>query len=512
MGYPPIHRCRARGRRPPGPAPGSTPTVCLASGLAVPGRPPSDFPQALPSAEPTLYSSYSGRTRPNAVPDLRSRQGRPRERRQRPGPIEPPGLARAAAVDGRHRQLQRLARRASGSSRRWPRRPRSASGRCEVVVVDNASAGPIPAELPRPPPRGPPRLPGATTAGSPPGSTPAGGASKAPGCSCSTPTWSSPDGLLGQVARPDRATSRRDPAGPPGIVGFGLRNPDGTRQPSVGAFPSLARTVWEQLIPRSRRKYQAGWRTRPGPGRLGHRAPACWSTPRLLRRAGGMDEDFFLYYEEVALCRAARRPGLAGRVRPERRGRPPTSLAESGRSRPRCGSSPGTASCSISASTCPAGSSWGSRGSSRPRRCSGGLVRGPGTGRGRTSLADDRRGGAAASGRGRSCGDARCWRWPEAGDGDAARAPRDAAGASPTRSVSARKREGRARIGALATAKGRTRVSLMQHAACDRPADGRRRRACSAGWPVTPRSSFADGLRYIQQAERDRRGAPGPTA
>ena len=31
----------------------------------------------------------------------------------------------------------------------------------------------------------------------------------------------------------------------PGVVGFGLRNPDGSRQPSVGAFPDLFRTAWE---------------------------------------------------------------------------------------------------------------------------------------------------------------------------------------------------------------------------------------------------------------------------
>jgi GT2 family glycosyltransferase len=93
-----------------------------------------------------------------------------------------------------------------------------------------------------------------------------------------------------------------------GIVGFGLRNPDGSRQPSVGAFPHLARTVWEQLIPRSRRKYQAGWRVRPG--RVPWVTGACvLLSARMLDTLGGMDEDFFLYYEEVALCRAATQRG-----------------------------------------------------------------------------------------------------------------------------------------------------------------------------------------------------------
>ena len=52
--------------------------------------------------------------------------------------------------------------------------------------------------------------------------------------------------------------------GPPGIVGFGLRNPDGSPQGSVGVFPTLARSIREQFIPRSRRKYQPGWRIRSG--------------------------------------------------------------------------------------------------------------------------------------------------------------------------------------------------------------------------------------------------------
>jgi len=102
--------------------------------------------------------------------------------------------------------------------------------------------------------------------------------------------------------------AQASPQAAPGIVGFGLRNPDGSRQPSVGAFPSLPRTLWEQLIPRSRRKYQADWRTRPGP--VPWVTGACMLVnTRLLETLGGMDEDFFLYYEEVALCRSARRQG-----------------------------------------------------------------------------------------------------------------------------------------------------------------------------------------------------------
>ena len=57
-----IHRSIGVGFRDvarPGPRP-ARPRRISPSGLAILGRPPSDFPQALPSAGPTLYSSYSG--------------------------------------------------------------------------------------------------------------------------------------------------------------------------------------------------------------------------------------------------------------------------------------------------------------------------------------------------------------------------------------------------------------------------------------------------------------------
>jgi len=114
-------------------------------------------------------------------------------------------------------------------------------------------------------------------------------------------------GFLGQVfAR--LASHENDPDGPPGIVGFSLRNPDGSPQGSVGAFPNLARTIWEQFIPRSRRKYQAGWRIHSGP--VDWVTGACMLVnPDMIAAVGGMDEDFFLYYEEVAFSRAAQNLG-----------------------------------------------------------------------------------------------------------------------------------------------------------------------------------------------------------
>jgi len=98
------------------------------------------------------------------------------------------------------------------------------------------------------------------------------------------------------------------PGGPPGVVGFGLRNSDGSPQGSVGVFPSLARTVREQFLPRSRRKYQSDGRLRPGP--VDWVTGACMLVnTRMMTELGGFDEDFFLYHEEVALCRTARDRG-----------------------------------------------------------------------------------------------------------------------------------------------------------------------------------------------------------
>ena len=115
------------------------------------------------------------------------------------------------------------------------------------------------------------------------------------------------ENLLGRIVQQvkDFEANRADA---PGIVGYALRNSDGSRQHSVGVFPSLLRAVWEQFLPRSRRKYQTAWKTRPGS--VDWVTGACMLVnARMLEALGGLDEDFFLYYEEVALCRAASRMG-----------------------------------------------------------------------------------------------------------------------------------------------------------------------------------------------------------
>ncbi|MBX6313099.1 MAG: glycosyltransferase family 2 protein [Isosphaeraceae bacterium] len=180
--------------------------------------------------------------------------------------------------------------------------PEVQDGRCEVLVVDNASDGPVPPEFAQ-------GWPGVRLLCRPDNGGFAAGVNA--GWRATTAPWllllnpdvvAGPDFLSRVLARLERLEHR--PEGPPAVVGFGLRNADGTRQASVGAEPSLWRSLREPFIPRSRRKYQPGWRTRPGP--VPWVTGACALVDgRLLEALGGMDEDFFLYYEEVALCRSA---------------------------------------------------------------------------------------------------------------------------------------------------------------------------------------------------------------
>ncbi len=93
-----------------------------------------------------------------------------------------------------------------------------------------------------------------------------------------------------------------------GIVGFHLRNSDGSQQLSTGPFPTLRTTLLRLALPRSRRKYNVL--------RANERCPVPWVTGccLLVRRScleelGGLDEEYFLYYEDVDLCLRARARG-----------------------------------------------------------------------------------------------------------------------------------------------------------------------------------------------------------
>ncbi len=279
---PPIHRCRASGAVAPGPAPGSPPTVS-AGGRAILG-PPSRISLKLFHRPDRRFIPVI----PVNLADRRARSSRWKVARVNPShqPSLDPRPSREPLLTVVIVNYNSWPDVAPAGRRRWPATPEVAAGDCEVVVVDNASDGPVPTELARPRPGRPAGRPArerrlrrrrqrrlAGRAGS-----------LAPGAQ---PGRRGP----GRAARPGRRPGRavRGRAGPaaPGVVGFGLRNPDGSRQPSVGAFPNLARTVWEQLIPRSRRKYQAGWRIRPGPGRLGHGGLHAGQRPAARRRWAG---------------------------------------------------------------------------------------------------------------------------------------------------------------------------------------------------------------------------------
>jgi N-acetylglucosaminyl-diphospho-decaprenol L-rhamnosyltransferase len=93
-----------------------------------------------------------------------------------------------------------------------------------------------------------------------------------------------------------------------GIVGFQLRNTDGTRQLSSGPFPTLLQTLLRLVLPRDRRKYDYVLTARR------RRVPWVTGCCLLMRRScldelGGLDRDFFLYYEDVDFCHRASRRG-----------------------------------------------------------------------------------------------------------------------------------------------------------------------------------------------------------
>lgn len=114
-------------------------------------------------------------------------------------------------------------------------------------------------------------------------------------------------GFLSGVLRVVNQLASEDPQA--GIIGFGLRNPDGTGQLSSGPFPTFPGTLAGLTLPRHRRKFAAA----PD---LTQRCRVSWVTGccLLVRRdclkdLGGLNEDYFLYYEDVDLCRRARARG-----------------------------------------------------------------------------------------------------------------------------------------------------------------------------------------------------------
>jgi GT2 family glycosyltransferase len=112
------------------------------------------------------------------------------------------------------------------------------------------------------------------------------------------------EGLDGLLAFADAAYARERA----GIVGVRLLNADGSLQFSKGCFPTLSRTLADAFRPRERRKYAfGGYET---PGETDWVTGACFLVRReLLDDVGPLDENFFLYYEDVDLCWRAREKG-----------------------------------------------------------------------------------------------------------------------------------------------------------------------------------------------------------
>ena len=99
-----------------------------------------------------------------------------------------------------------------------------------------------------------------------------------------------------------RAPLRAIRAGRTALIGPMLRNPDGSIQYSAGLFPNLPRIVCGQFWPRSVRKYIRAGTTAPSAVDWVTGAAMLLSRDAILR-LGGFNENFFMYYEDVDLCR-----------------------------------------------------------------------------------------------------------------------------------------------------------------------------------------------------------------
>ncbi|MFL5330426.1 MAG: glycosyltransferase family 2 protein [Gemmataceae bacterium] len=114
-----------------------------------------------------------------------------------------------------------------------------------------------------------------------------------------------PDEFVDKVLVAAEQIAEKDPN--VGVIGFELRHADGTPQPSAGPFPTLANVVGGMIRSRPTRRCRI---------KSSEAAAVPWVTGccLLVRRScwmelNGFDEDFFLYYEDVDLCRRARAIG-----------------------------------------------------------------------------------------------------------------------------------------------------------------------------------------------------------
>jgi GT2 family glycosyltransferase len=130
--------------------------------------------------------------------------------------------------------------------------------------------------------------------------------SQAPWVLLLNPDVSVPSGFVQGVL--DRCERLTEVSPRTGIVGVQMRNTDGTRQLSAGRFPGLVGTLIGTVLPRARRKYR--------PLHARKRCRVAWVSGCCLlvrrecaRELGGFDPAYFLYYEDVDLCRRAQSLG-----------------------------------------------------------------------------------------------------------------------------------------------------------------------------------------------------------
>lgn len=93
-----------------------------------------------------------------------------------------------------------------------------------------------------------------------------------------------------------------------GIIGFGLRNPDGSHQGSTGPLPSFWGTMARRFLPRAWRKYdlQGG----NAPRKVDWLTGCCMLVrQQCLKDLRRFDQDYFLYYEDVDFCKRATEAG-----------------------------------------------------------------------------------------------------------------------------------------------------------------------------------------------------------
>lgn len=100
-----------------------------------------------------------------------------------------------------------------------------------------------------------------------------------------------------------------------GIVGSRLEDPDGTPQPSAFHFPSILDELERGLRLGVASRLLKAWRRGPAAALAGGRVDWVAGASMLVRRevfqsCGLLDENYFLYFEEVDLCRRARRAGF----------------------------------------------------------------------------------------------------------------------------------------------------------------------------------------------------------